>query len=433
MKDLLRPTLVRRVFVALTIAFALVWVVLMLVQHHDDLQRIERDRQGYVTVLATTLSEARDDSEARDAIAFAERMTNGLRRQQGIPGTVLFQLWDAKAGPAPPPAPTAYDVMTHDAGRWAIRIAAPQFAESRWVRVVAGDMLRYLAIAFPLVLIPMWVAVSRGLQPLKHLSALIASRSPSDLSPLPFRAVHAELAPLAAALNQLLEQLHAKVAREHAFVQDAAHELRTPLAAIAAQAHVLGKATDAEDRGEAQAHLEQAVARTSHLIQQLLTLARVDASAFANVAEVNLAKLVRQELVQISRAATQRSIEISLEAPDQMMVRVNPLAFQSALHNLLDNAVRYGCEGGRICVQLQRTEGNIILQVLDDGPGIPHSERALMFERFHRGASHDVPGSGLGLAIVKQAAVRLGGEVHVNTGLDGKGCGFVVSWPIGAA
>jgi two-component system sensor histidine kinase QseC len=236
-----------------------------------------------------------------------------------------------------------------------------------------------------------------------------------DLAPILITPRYAELKPLAAALDNFLARLRAKVGREHAFVQDAAHELRTPLAVISVQAHVLTKEPDAHGRHLAQQQLELAIARASHLIGQLLQLARVDSAG------------ARQELVHAARTAMNNDLELSLEAPGALPFTLDVHAFQSILHNLLDNALHYVPAGGRIEVTLDHDNGMLTLVVADDGPGIAAEERALVFERFHRRQGHDKPGSGLGLAIVKQAAQRLRATIQLTTGLDGGGCAFVLA------
>jgi signal transduction histidine kinase len=237
------------------------------------------------------------------------------------------------------------------------------------------------------------------------------------------------LKPLAASLDHLLARLRHKIQRERAFVQDAAHELRTPMAVISAQAHVLATSGEVH-RHEAAQQLDRAIARGSHLIEQMLQLARVDHELSPRVSEVDVARLARQVLAQRAPAAMARSMELSLDAPDLLRHALDVQALHSVLHNLVDNAIRYGNTGGRIVVALRSEAGALLLSVADDGPGIPMQDREMVFERFYRGADHDASGSGLGLAIVKQAVARMFGTVTVQTGLEGRGCSFAVSIPV---
>ncbi|MBU2407343.1 MAG: HAMP domain-containing histidine kinase, partial [Gammaproteobacteria bacterium] len=268
--------------------------------------------------------------------------------------------------------------------------------------------------------------------PLRQLADAITRRGADDLSPLGLEPRYAELKPLAAALEDMIGQLRDQVARERAFVHDAAHEMRTPMAVIAAQAHALTGAETQEDRARAQLHLEQAVARASHLTQRLLELASLDEGRHTALTQVDVTQLARQLLAQVAPWAMARGIEVSLEASDSLLADVDVPAFQSILENLVDNAIRHARDGTRIVVTLQRHEAEgLQLSVEDDGVGIPESEQERVFERFHRGASQESSGSGLGLAIVKQAAARCGGRVKLTSGLDSRGAGFHV-W-LGAA
>jgi signal transduction histidine kinase len=212
-------------------------------------------------------------------------------------------------------------------------------------------------------------------------------------------------------------------------VQDAAHEIRTPLAVINAQAHVMARSQSEAERTQAQAHLEQAIARTSHLAQQLLNLAALDDAQRPAPRELDVAQWLRAVLAQAAPAAMARQIELSLDAPDSLPARLDLPALESIAQNLLDNAVRYTPPGGNVAVVL-RCEGPMLhLAVQDDGPGIAASEHARVFERFYRGLGHAANGSGLGLAIVRQAVLRMGGQVHVGEGLGGRGVGFFISIP----
>jgi signal transduction histidine kinase len=242
---------------------------------------------------------------------------------------------------------------------------------------------------------------------------------------------YAELMPLTTALDRLFSQLRARISREHSFVQDAAHELRTPIAVIAAQAHVMRKAVDSEDRLEAAQYLDAAIARVSHLIDQLLDLARFDTASSTAATKQDVAQLLRQELVNVAVTAMARDIELSLEAPDQLTCVLDAQAWQSIVQNLLSNAVRYGRDGGQVVVELVAQNSILTLSVTDDGPGISPAEQSLVFERFYRVAGTDITGSGLGLAIVAQAVTRLGGKVRLEQGLQGRGCNFIVEIPVG--
>lgn len=179
--------------------------------------------------------------------------------------------------------------------------------------------------------------------------------------------------------------------------------------------------------------MEQAIARASHLVQQLLDLARIDNAAPGTAALLDVAQLLRDELAQTAPAAMARQLELSLEAPEALPAVLETHALRSIVQNLLTNALRHVQAGGQVAVELRRERGQLRLTVADNGPGIPADEQARVFERFYRAAGQDASGSGLGLAIASQAAQRLGGAIRLTAGIGGAGCGFVVTIPSEAA
>lgn len=457
-RPLFRRTLVRRVSLVLVLAFAVVYLVLMsYVVWHQRSE--ETDRMGLRHIglaITTSLGEASQPGEARAVGAALEALFTEGRRYARIPGGMLVQVWDRQSGrmvfssreagsvllPGHPDrqtphwlAGTRYSVFQGETPRWSFRLGEPDLADDLaeswlWLRV-GSDLLPYMLLAFPTLLLPIWFGVSRGLRPLQRLAEQIAARDGEDLSAVGARAAvpYEELAPLVLALDRLLSRLRHKIAREHAFVQDAAHELRTPMAVISAQAHVLAKAPDAAQRQEAGQRLELAISRASHLIEQLLALARVDSEHGQPPVPVDVAQQARQVLAQRALGTMADGVELSLDAPDVLLHELDLHAFLSVLHNLVDNAIRYNGEGGRVAVALGHEGGALRLCVTDDGPGIPEDARALVFERFYRGAGHDASGSGLGLAIVRQAVTRMRGEVTLGPGFEGRGCCFSVLIP----
>jgi len=448
-----RPTLARRVTLALLLAFALVWVVLLARQFYvaTDQQTIDRNLQALGANLLASIAPIDNAGEARAVVASTATLINNAYRNNGVPAALLMELraadgrrlfFSPEGGAAT--LRGAPDRITGAAvggqrfrlyqgrgARWTLLVAAPQLGPAWVLKSMMGGLTTDMLIAFPFVLVPLWLAVSRGLRPLRRLSDRLAARGPDDLAALGFDAKYAELQPLTAALDHLLAQLRARLAREHGFVQDAAHELRTPLAVISAQAHVLVKAADDVQRVEAERRMDGAIARASHLVEQLLTLARIDSRHVPAPAERDVAQLLRHELALLAPAAIARDIELSLEAPDTLPYRLDVQAFQSIVHNLVDNALAYVPGGSQVQVVLTAGPRGLGLEVADDGPGIAPDLRDLVFERFWRGSGHDAPGAGLGLAIVREAAARLGGGVTLADGIGGAGCRFTVTIGVG--
>ncbi|CAD5367011.1 Histidine kinase domain-containing protein [Rubrivivax sp. A210] len=313
--------------------------------------------------------------------------------------------------------------------RWKVSIVDDSERRQRWVlRDVARDLLGYMLLSLPIILLPVWLALRAALAPLRRLSDSVAVRAPDDMSPLQLDKPYRELLPLQAALNRLFERVAASLAHEKAFVHDAAHELRTPLAVISTQAHVLQTA-DGPARVDAARRLQGAVARASHLTQQLLRLAQADALALAPRETVDVMNIARDTLAGFAEQAAAQGSELSLAGPDSAVLATDPRALRSMLGNLVDNALRYGGAGVAVSVGFEIGPRDWVLRVVDDGPGIPVEHRQQAFERFWRGQAADQRGAGLGLAIVREAALSLGGQVSVQGGPGSRGCAFAVSLP----
>jgi two-component system, OmpR family, sensor histidine kinase QseC len=318
-------------------------------------------------------------------------------------------------------------------GRWKAALVDQSDVRGAWaMKLLARDLLMYLAAALPIVLLPVWLTVRAALGPLRRLSGILAQRSLHDSSPLVAPTPYRELMPLEASLNRLFERVGAGLAREKSFVNDAAHEMRTPLAVISTQAHLLA-ASEGTAREEARGRLQSAIERASHLTQQLLRLAQADATAQAARQPVDVMNVARDALAGfVERAAAQQS-ELSLEGPDNLVVHSERQGLRSVFENLIDNALRYGGPGVSVEV---RVAGSVAagathwqLWVADNGPGIALAQRERVFERFWRGQHEHSRGAGLGLAIVQEVTRSLGGDVHVEEGLHGKGCAIVVRLP----
>jgi signal transduction histidine kinase len=448
---LMQPTLARRLVLTLLAAFGVVWIVLIAYYYSQEAGQTAIDRQASARgeIVTAALAKIDNAQQARAAIAIYSDFFNSGLRHAGVPGYFLMQLEDRQgarlfmspeggaaslhgvAGKFTDHAVNGvrYHVFRGDTAQWTVLIGEPQLDDGWLLARLGSNLGMSILIAFPFVLLPAWFAVARGLRPLRRLSDAISARGPDDLAPLGFDARYAELKPVAAALDHLLSKLRVKIAREHAFVQDAAHELRTPMAVIAAQVHVLEKASGPDERRVAGQQAERAIARASHLVQQLLDLARIDSAGAGTADAVDVAQLVRQEMAAAAPDAIARGIDLSLEAPDTLPYPLEAHTFQSIVQNLLSNAMRYVPQGGRVEVELVARDGMLALAVSDDGPGIAEGERALVFERFYRVAGNEASGSGLGLAIVSQAVARLRGTVRIETGLDGRGCKFIVELP----
>ncbi|MBV8657441.1 MAG: hypothetical protein JO142_06425 [Burkholderiales bacterium] len=294
---------------------------------------------------------------------------------------------------------------------------------------ILQDLIVDVAIAFPFVLIPILLGVHGGLKPLRMLSRDITRRHPNDLTPVQTTVHYKELQPLVDSINNLLARLAHKIGTEREFVNDAAHELQTPLAVVASQVHLLATATTPEAREEAHRRSEAAIARAAHQVRQMLDLAALDANAHAANQQVDLARLAREQIAQLEPTARAKGLTLEMESPQLLSVRGAAPAVHSIVQNLLDNAVRYTHEGGWIRVALEHTGSHAALRVQDNGPGIAAEDCERVFDRFYRAPGTASTGTGLGLAIVRQAAEKLGGRACLEPRLEGMGCSFLVILP----
>jgi signal transduction histidine kinase len=450
MRALLAPSLARRVVLALLLAFGLAFIVLMAVQYRGatDPRNLERAIGDFGRGTLHDLATVDDPAEARGLVSGLDSSANRTYRELDMPSVLAVQVWDrdghcvyasAALRSEVASAPTGRSMLagTHrilhvfrESGpRWTVVVGQPEVPRSFVLKTIAVDLGPSMLIALPCVLLPLWLAVWQGLRPLRRLSRAVAERDPDDLAPTGLVARHRELRPLVRAIDDLLDRLRAKVRREQGFVHDAAHELRTPMAVISAQVHELAQAPDAPARREAEARLDDSIARASRLVDQLLALARLDDSQAPRREMLDVAALAQQELALLVPRAIAGGLELSLDAPESLLFAVEVTAFRSILHNLVVNAIHYVPRGAQVAVSLAEAGSALVLRVADDGPGIARQARATVFDRFVRGTGHAVAGSGLGLAIVRQAARRSGGDVVLLEAPEGAGCVFEVTLP----
>lgn len=438
------PSLLRRIVLTMLAALLLVWVALSLKDYWTFKQDVRsRESLGRVTQSILDSLQGFDPPQAQAALRAADRVYNDLRRhaEPQAGGALLFRLSrldgalvyvSPSASGLPDlaeqgnPERVSFQGMDHwpvvrQNTQWRLAVWVPVMEDGAAFARIGQDVLGYVLLALPLVLLPLGLAVWLGLRPLNSLSQRIALRRPEDLSPLREPTGYAELAPLVEAFNALLERARRRRDTEQAFVQDAAHELKTPLAVVAAQAHVLAGAQDGAQRATALQALEQGVQRASHQVNQLLTLAALEHADTVQPCQTDLVALAREVLIELEPLTRDRRVELVLQSPDGLSHPVDVQALRSVLVNLVRNAIQHGAAGGTVTVALDRSAGAIRLAVSDDGPGIPVAERERVFDRFYRAEGACASGSGLGLAIVQRAAQRLQARVGIEDGPGGRG------------
>ncbi len=293
-------------------------------------------------------------------------------------------------------------------------IQAAQPEQARWETTmgIALRMLLPIAVMIPFLVFLVWMAVRASLAPLATVKAEVELRDSSAMNPLDPNAVPDEVRPLLIAINGLLERLNRSIAQQRQFVADAAHELRTPLAALMLQAQLAEEAHDPVERGEALGKLRSGMERASHLVSQLLTLARHEPDAHHVHERLNFAALARQVVGDYAPLAISGKIDLGIDADAEEWMSGHEESLRILLGNLLDNAIRYTPPGGKVDVALLRGEDSLVLEVRDTGPGIPAEQRARIFERFYRIEGSGMQGSGLGLSIARGIAEQHGATIE---------------------
>ena len=323
----------------------------------------------------------------------------------------------------PEKTPLGFSTVDTARGKWrvfglqqggqTIQVAQPMHSRDRLALAAALRTVAPFLLLLPMLGILIWVVVGRGLRPLDAVARAVTTRTAVALDPLPEDRVPAEVVPLVLALNDLLDRLKRALQAQREFIADAAHELRTPLAALHLQVQLAERATDPAARSDAFAELKGGLKRATHSVQQLLTLARQEPGGGESEAEpVNLADLAATVIAEHLPLAEARSVDLGATSADgEEVVSGDRDALQILLGNLVGNAVRYTPAGGKVDVVVGENHDGPFIEVCDAGPGIPAEDRERVFDRFYRREQTDQPGSGLGLAIVKTIAERHRAEV----------------------
>jgi two-component system, OmpR family, sensor histidine kinase TctE len=296
--------------------------------------------------------------------------------------------------------------------------------------IMKGILFPQLLVV-PLMVLLMWLGLRRGAAPLERLRANVMTRSAEDVRPLEAPDAPEEVAPLINAFNDLLARVEREGAAQKQFIANAAHQLRTPLAGIKLQTELALRSVDADERTEALTKIANGTARTAHLISQLLVLARTEGATTDSLpfADVDFAVIARDAVAAAYPNASGKQIDLGFDAPDDpVMINGHADLLRELVSNLVDNAIRYTQPNRNITVRVLDAVGDRgpMLEVEDNGAGIAHAERELVFERFYRVIGAGESGSGIGLAIVKEIANRHRATVSVHTPVGGVGSLFRV-------
>ena len=307
---------------------------------------------------------------------------------------------------------TTYRVFSIQTSNQTVQVAQDLAVRRNMAGNLALRTLGPIAVMMPILMLVVWWVVSGSLQPVARVRSQVASRQADDLSPVSDTGLPDEVRPLVQELNLLFGRVRTAFEAQQHFVADAAHELRTPLAALRLQAQSLDRADTPEARQVAVSRLTAGIDRATRLVEQLLILARQEATAAEGTAAktrpVDLADLARRTAADLAGVAAAKGVDLGLQQADPASVDGQPDALQILLRNLVDNAVKYTPGGGTVDISVLSGAGTVAVQVEDSGPGIPPDERERVFDRFYRVAGSEAAGSGLGLAIIKAIAERHG-------------------------
>lgn len=298
---------------------------------------------------------------------------------------------------------------------------------------IALDDLYIMLLTFPLSGLLIWIIIGRGLDSLDKVAEEVSSRAPTHLEPVNIKQIPEEIKPVIDELNKLFFRLKQGFEREKRFAADAAHELRTPLAALKAQAQVALHTQSLEEKDQALHKLIASVDRSTHIVQQLLTMHKMvpEAVRHGEQESVNLIKLTREIIAMLAPAAVEKQIDLSLDTEKNIpILQGNQAALSILIRNLVDNAIRYSKNKGKVNVYIKKLENDVIIEIEDTGPGIPEELRQRVFERFFRILGNKSTGSGLGLAIVQQVVDLHGGRIELDTPVHGNGLIVRVYLPV---
>ena len=291
-----------------------------------------------------------------------------------------------------------------------------------------------ILIVYPVLGLLIWMSIGQALLSLKRVATEVSQRAPGFLKAFEIKSVAIEIKPLVDELNDLFLRLQEALEREKRFSQNAAHELKTPLAGLKTQAQVAMKATDPKEQAKTLNQLIKAVERCTRIVEQLLSLSRLapdSATGLSEIARIDLTHIVRETMIALVPEALNKNVEVELieQSQNDLFISGNATMIGMLVRNLIDNAIRYTPDNGMVHVYLASKEEAILLRIQDTGPGIPPPLRSLVFERFYRILGNQSSGTGLGLAIVKQIVQLHQAHILLDSGKDDRGCVVEITFP----
>lgn len=459
-----RPTLVRRLLVAQMLLLTLLWSLFIgyviyesgrtagllnaariyqtLLSVAENIADEPLGQRKILHIIDLTLRDEYGDKEVLDDTSSLIVSRNGklLYQSENTPPGINTELLDT------------IQTATSNGTRWRYRTIKSENSDTRATIVIPADSwnvfvtfssrgyyLIPLIISLPFLLLPAWLSIRIGLRPWRRVAQEVATRGPHNLAPLSFRPQHEELSAMVDSINTLLHSVDESSRRKRAFIADAAHELRTPLAAMRVNVEALQSQTADENQRALLSGIVSSSNRATRLVAQLLLLMRSDTSTQPGTETVMLDELLQDRLAILSPLANARQVELELHADANVSISGSPENLVSLIDNLVENAIKYSPAEGSVTVRLRRLPahedqpektGLVELSIADQGPGIPVALRERVFNRFFRIADQTQNGSGLGLAIAKSVVLQHGGEIRLEDAVDGSGLLVIVSLPL---
>lgn len=313
-----------------------------------------------------------------------------------------------------------------DEGDDAVLTVVAQPTEARDEIATHSAVRAFLPFFLLVLLVPLLVLriVRRELAPVNQMADWLDAQPVDRLGPIANSHTPDEIAPFVAAINRLIERANAMLQQQRRFVADAAHELRSPLTALMLQAQNLRKADSLDAVRQRVEPLQEGIERARRLTEQLLNLARAQSGEAAAVM-VDLRALARDLVAEYLPAAELRQIDLGFAQAVPLAVAANPELLRQVLRNGLENALKYAPNGGEVSIRITRQGADAVFEIIDDGPGVPESERERVFDSFYRGRGAEGQGSGLGLAIARESAAKLGGSISLGEREGAAGLVFI--------
>lgn len=437
----------RQLLVLLLSAISAAWVVAASVSFRDARHEVSEVLDAHLAQTASLISVQRDGDEAPDEVdtEHAPVLHRYGRR-------VMFQVWEGGTAlglhslnaPNTPLSPIrdGFSDATIGGARWRVfstwdakhrvlvQVAEHFYERDELATAVARNFVVPLVIALPVLGIVIWAAVGRAMRSLTHVDQQVASRTADNLTALDITDAPSEIGALVTSLNELFGRIQGLIEQERRFTADAAHELRTPLAGIRAQAQVAGGATNDAERARALDGVIAGCDRATHAVEQMLTLARLapDAVSFQPTS-VQLDVILQETISELASVALPKQIDIVLTHDQRLFVSGDAGLLAILFRNLIDNAIRYSPPATIVQIEIEAGEARALIRIRDAGPGISAGERANIGRRFYRAPGTRAPGSGLGLSIVQRIVDLHRGTMRLDSSPTGVGLQVSVELP----